>query len=224
MGNEILLSPEELYFLGGQMQAKYIDYAYVSEMGDIQQNYCLYESTVKAELTKKGMIEEDFSGNLIVADFVKEILHPIFFGKFESSLDICKTGDESYVQTIKIHACRDCFAMVEKQDGQWRIASCGREEIIRWAKDVYPNIDDGTVLRGEPFVQDGVDYIFIVKNTVIGKESNVRIVFQIGTALYEEDESGEIQEALVSAVSDRTGKELTGGIFLTEEESENGLS
>ena len=45
--NEITLSPEELYYLGSVLQAKYIDYAYVAAMDDIGQNYALFESEAK---------------------------------------------------------------------------------------------------------------------------------------------------------------------------------
>ena len=74
MENAIKLTAEELYYLGGQMQAKYIDYDYISAMGDIQKNYRMYESNAVDGLAGKGLIEEDFSGEITVSVSIEELL------------------------------------------------------------------------------------------------------------------------------------------------------
>mgnify|MGYP000429586944 CR=1 FL=1 len=74
MENAIKLTAEELYYLGGLMQAKYIDYDYISAMGDIQKNYRMYESNAVDGLAGKGLIEEDFSGEITVSVSIEELL------------------------------------------------------------------------------------------------------------------------------------------------------
>ena len=39
MSLKLNLHPEELFMLGELMDAKYIDYSYISEMHEIQKNY-----------------------------------------------------------------------------------------------------------------------------------------------------------------------------------------
>ncbi len=90
MEKEIILTPEELYYLGTLLQAKYIDYAYVAAMDDIGQNYKLFEKETGAALVSKGILLEDFSGNTEISEAAAGLLRPIFFGETETSIDICE--------------------------------------------------------------------------------------------------------------------------------------
>ena len=60
--NGLVLTPKELYCLGGILSARYIDYAYIAALDDIGQDYALFEKETRASLVAKGMLEEDFSG------------------------------------------------------------------------------------------------------------------------------------------------------------------
>lgn len=106
MENAIKLTAEELYYLGGQMQAKYIDYDYISAMGDIQKNYRMYESNAVDGLAGKGLIEEDFSGEITVSVSIEELLSPVFFGDFEAEIDICGVQEDSR-KIVKLHTDQD---------------------------------------------------------------------------------------------------------------------
>lgn len=89
MGNvKMTITPEELFYLGTVLQAEYIDYDYVAGMGDIQKNYALFESDAKQSLTNKGVLQEDFSGNVEIDLEEKRLLEPIFFGKLETAFDM----------------------------------------------------------------------------------------------------------------------------------------
>ena len=67
MNKEIILTPEELYYLGGLMQARSIDYAYVSAIRDTKKSYKLIAQESKAKLVDAGILMEDFGGERTLA-------------------------------------------------------------------------------------------------------------------------------------------------------------
>lgn len=87
MLKEVTLALEELYFLGKQMNAKYMNYAYISAMPDISQHRSLYEQKCTESLMEKGWLEESFFGEITISQELKELLHPVFFGDKQISLE-----------------------------------------------------------------------------------------------------------------------------------------
>ena len=86
MKEEVQVTPEELYYLGKCMQAKFIDYAYIAAMNDIQQNYTLQEQRSLETLEEKELIvrtkdADDRRASLITlkADSLPERERPDFF-------------------------------------------------------------------------------------------------------------------------------------------------
>ena len=73
------ITPLELYFLGVLLDAKYIDYQYVSAMPDIQNNYLVNEQRTMEQLEKRGLIEQDFDGTVTVNDELAYLMKPVFF-------------------------------------------------------------------------------------------------------------------------------------------------
>lgn len=100
--SNIVLTPEELFFLARKMKAKYLDYEYLSLMGDIQNDAEAKEMKALESLTNKDYIDEDFEGNIEIADYVACILNPVFFGKIES---LIKKNE-----IIKLHIIDDCIS------------------------------------------------------------------------------------------------------------------
>lgn len=80
------VTPVELFFLGVQMNAKYIDYQYIAMMPDVQKNYSFHEQKTLERLEEKGILEEDFSGIVEIEEEIKELLLPVFFGETESRI------------------------------------------------------------------------------------------------------------------------------------------
>ena len=130
MEQGITITPEELYYLGEQMGALYMDYDYVASMEDIQMNSLLYESRVKTGLAAKGLLEEDFSGNIELSEWAKELLKPVFFATFESSVDYCGTGGEE-VETVKFYGSDDgMMRMVSREGRGWKVCPCSSHELL----------------------------------------------------------------------------------------------
>lgn len=195
MENMIKMTAEELYYLGSQMQAKYIDYDYISAMNDIQKNYRLYESDAVNDLMKKGLIEEDFSGNITVSFQMEELLIPIFFGNFEAEIDVCDVRKESR-KIIKLHTEKEKITMVEVNKNDLILKNMHTDDVLRYGEEVFQFMEDQT---GDiEFEEQKVSEIYIMKNTVIGGESDVRILFRIENSVFMENENEEIQRIEIS--------------------------
>lgn len=191
MENAIKLTAEELYYLGGQMQAKYIDYDYISAMGDIQKNYRMYESNAVDGLSGKGLIEEDFSGEITVSVSIEELLSPVFFGDFEAEIDICGVQEDSR-KIVKLHTDQDKTTLVELDENQLVLKKMQGNDVVEYGKDIFGFLKDETDENIE-FDEQKVNEIYILKNTVIGGESDVRILFRIENSVFMEDENEEIK-------------------------------
>ena len=191
MENAIKLTAEELYYLGGQMQAKYIDYDYISAMGDIQKNYRMYESNAVDGLAGKGLIEEDFSGEITVSVSIEELLSPVFFGDFEAEIDICGVQEDSR-KIVKLHTDQDKTTLVELDENQLVLKKMQGNDVVESGKDIFGFLKDETDENIE-FDEQKVSEIYILKNTVIGGESDVRILFRIENSVFMEDENEEIK-------------------------------
>ena len=85
--DQIQLTPEELFFLGRLMDAKYIDYDYYAAMGDIQKQFDVREREALSGLEEKGAIEESFSGEIEISEEAAALMRPVFFGTCETRLD-----------------------------------------------------------------------------------------------------------------------------------------
>ena len=191
MENAIKLTAEELYYLGGQMQAKYIDYDYISAMGDIQKNYRMYESNAVDGLAGKGLIEEDFSGEITVSVSIEELLSPVFFGDFEAEIDICGVQEDSR-KIVKLHTDQDKTTLVELDENQLVLKKMQGNYVVEYGKYIFGFLKDETDENIE-FDEQKVSEIYILKNTVIGGESDVRILFRIENSVFMEDENEEIK-------------------------------
>lgn len=85
--SEMILTYEQLYFLGEILNADYIDYRYIKAMPDIQKQYtCMKNQSISA-LLSAGILREDFMGNLNVMPVYKALLEPLFFGKEEYCIE-----------------------------------------------------------------------------------------------------------------------------------------
>lgn len=196
MDNTIKLTAEELYYLGGIMQAKYIDYDYISAMNDIQNNYRLYESNVVNDLSKKGLIEEDFSGDITIAVSMEELLRPVFFSDFEAEIDICNIREDNR-KIVKLHTDQGETTLVELDENHLVLKKMQENDVVEYGKDIFSFIKDETDENIE-FDEQKVSDIYILKNTVIGGESDVRILFRIGNSIFVENEKEQIAKTTFS--------------------------
>lgn len=129
VSEELFINSEELFFLGKLMHAKYIDYAYVSSMKEIEINYSLCERETLSSLVTKGMITEDFSGTLKVEEHVKRILQPVFLAQTETSFEISDYKNPMYNSVIRFHLYKKDISLVSRNKATYSIRLVTKETI-----------------------------------------------------------------------------------------------
>lgn len=188
MTKEIVLTPEELYYMGRFLQAKYIDYAYVAAMNDISQNFALFENEAKASLVSAGILMEDFGGNVEVDPVVLSVLKPIFFGEVETSIDICGIGEMSTVAVYKYHFYDGAVTMVTGEKGKLLIKTADqiaiREKVESLISETY-NAESQIV---ETIDKAHVTRFIAFKRIHVGTTSMVKIYIESDGVFYQEKE------------------------------------
>lgn len=193
MEREIIFSPEELYYLGTRLQAKYIDYAYVAAMDDIGQNYSLFEKETGAGLVNKGILEEDFGGNIEITPNVSDILKPIFFGEVETSIDICEFGNVNTVAVYKFHFNDGAITMVTGKEGKLLLRRVDQIAIQELVQNLIPETYafEPKIVKDIP--REMITRFFAFKSIKIGKTAVVKTYIEAGGVLYQERDSEQIE-------------------------------
>ncbi len=191
----VTLTPGELYYLGTIMQAKYIDYAYVAGMEDIRHNRSVYETEARSALVEAGILTEDFAGNVEVEQKAKELIQPIFFGEFESCIDITSLGENPGVNTKRFHSFNGLVTKVSSTDkGELQISHVEADDLDRIVQELLPvnyRCMESAVTEDVP--KEDVSRIIAVKNTIIGKSAVVKLFIEAEGIMYSENSSGEIE-------------------------------
>lgn len=189
----LTITAEELYYLGVLLQAKYIDYAYIAAMDDIQHNYALFQKEAQAQLVSRGILMEDFSGNIEIEENIKSLLAPIFFGEKESSADICYLGDEKKVDIFKFHFLDDKITMVMGKDKKLIIKEVDMLNLADFVNDILPeNYRVKTSEKTDKIDKDNVTRFIAIKNILLGRTSEVRLYIESEGVFYQETSDGSI--------------------------------
>lgn len=191
--NGFLLSPGELYCLGGVLNAKYIDYAYIAAMDDIGQNYEAFRQDALASLTDKEILVQDFSGEAVPNGECLQVFDPIFFGTVETSLTVCNIGDEVTVDVYNFHFYDDCITMVKNQDGGLCIAALSEDDlkdIVTSLLDESYTTESGVVIK--KYDREKVTRFLSAKSIDVGKKSVVQTYIEHDGVFYTETGSGSL--------------------------------
>jgi len=207
MTKEILISPKELYYLGSMLQASYIDYAYVAAMEDIGNNYELFEKETAAQLVKKGILIEDFSGNMQVSDVALALLKPIFFGTVETALDVCSLGEKSQVDVSKYHFHEGQITSVHGKGENLFICE-GSLTVIREKVETIVREDYSckATEKVAAIKQEDVTRFVSVKSLDYGNKAVVKVYVEANDVMCQELEDGTVEsltrDMFVEAVYD----------------------
>lgn len=187
MEKAIILSPEELYYMGRLMKAKYIDYAYIAAMKDIKQNYSLFKKETQASLVDMGILVEDFSGEIEIDAIAYDVFKPVFFGEVETSVDICSLGEPNKISVNKFHF-NDCNAtMVTNADGKLVIKSVDQIAIRDFVSNLISEQYDCSCCVVDKIEQDAIARVLSVKSAVVGGLSVVKLYIESDGAIYREN-------------------------------------
>lgn len=190
--NGLLLTPRELYCLGGILNAKYIDYAYIAALDDIGQDFELFKKETLASLVSKGILMEDFSGNMELEENYTQLLIPIFFGNIETSLNICTIGEELRVDIYNYHFHNGKVTLVKSQNNELFICEVDSDYILSTVKALLSenySAESNQVIAD--FDKSKVTRFFSAKSIDVGKMSQVKTFIEYDDVLCTEvDEAG----------------------------------
>jgi len=188
MNKEIILTPEQLFFMGRLLQAKYIDYAYVAAMNDINQNFTLFETEAKAALVSNGILMEDFGGNVEVDPVVLGVLKPIFFGEIETSIDICNIGETNTVSVFKYHFHDGAVTMVTGEKGKLLIKVADQFTIREKVESLIADTYTATNQTVETIDKSKISRFIAFKQINVGTTSMVKTYIESDGVFYQEKE------------------------------------
>lgn len=191
MSREMILTPEELYCLGVRMKAKYIDYAYIAAMKETGKDFAFFERMTRDSLIKKGVVEEDFGGNIEISDEAARLLTPVFFGEMETSVDMCKLRGKQKVSVNRFHFYNGQITHIASADGSLKVrALSGVEELRKIAEDLLPENFHFTEKKTVDSIEkDRIGYFYSVKSIVVGKVSSVHVFMEAEQELWLENEN-----------------------------------
>lgn len=181
---ELILSPEEIYYIGKATGGKYLDYDYIAAMQDIGKRGKIKEQEILDGLERKGYAQEDFLGNLEVDPVCIEILQPLYQGMYESELILREETGESV--HYKFHHMENRMASVKCQSQEYRVRAQDKKEI---EKMLYSLLEQGVQngKREAYLATDQTERSIILKGTHIGKDTCLYFYAEKGGCFYEMD-------------------------------------
>lgn len=207
MDKEIVLSANELYYLGKLMQAKYIDYSYIAAMEDVGKNYSVFESESEKSLSEKGYIEEDFEGEKEVNPVLKSLLEPLFFGEREAAVNICTVGEEPVLGCFNFHFSDSSITMVDMSDDILKISAADDETVRKFVCGILPENYIGECAKNIKVEKEMVTQLIIVKSATVGKGSVIKKYIEADGTVF-----GEGDQRLESMTKDMFVDEVYGVI------------
>ena len=184
MQQAIGLSPRELYFLGGILKARYIDYVYISAMGDVQKHFQAHRRQALRTLTEKNLLREDFSGNITLADGVELILKPVFFGPMETTVQLYLPG-QGQIRTWRLHQLEQAITLVEMADDEISLQIAGERQLEHLIRTLLPQTKAQGPIR--PLDKMYVRRVVTVRQARVGAPAHEEIWIEQDGIMYRDD-------------------------------------
>lgn len=185
---KMILTPEQLYFLGECMKAKYIDYDYIAAMHELQRNYQRSRRKYISDLAQLGLVRERLNGEITVRPAPAKLLTNVFFGEVESTLQVIETQEEASSVTWRFHWHRGDATQVRTAGSAFEVAPCNEETVQSLVFQLVNTAQEPLPI--DRLNQQQIQKILIAKRTVVGQESVAKIFFEQKGSLYTTDEAG----------------------------------
>ncbi len=99
------LTYDELYFLGSELNAKYINYDYYKKISNIDNGTEVLFKEAKNSLSQKKYLSENFFGESQISEELKKAIKPVFFsGNF---LNIIVSSKSNYLEFVVTCYCNE---------------------------------------------------------------------------------------------------------------------
>ena len=160
---ELILSPEEIYYIGKVSGGKYLDYDYIAAMQDIGKR-----GKIKAQEILDGL----------------EMLQPVYQGMYESELILREESGASV--HYKFHHMENRITSVECHAQEYRVRAQDKEGIEKMLYSLLEE-DVHTEEREAYIAIDQAERSIILKGTHIGKDTCLYFYAEKGGSFYEID-------------------------------------
>lgn len=176
---ELIITPEQLFFLGKMRKAKYLDYGYIEAMKDIRQNAKAKQDDANWALVEKGYAQEDFFGGITLEKWVEEMTDPVFFGEFESTVSLCDVGETTTQRIWRLHFKEGQGVLSVFQEDGIHFMPLTEEGLKGIIVSLLP---EGAFEREVPqsvtVRRENIKKIIAFKNNHVGLKAEVKVFFE----------------------------------------------
>lgn len=211
MEDKLILTPEQLFFLGTVMHAEYINYDYIAALEEVQRNYSRTHRKCMDELSRAGLLRERLSGEVALRPVPKKLLNPVFFGKKESSLEIFKLGKNQTHDIFRFHWSEDAVTQVRQTEDRLVLSTGSAERIEALVEDRVRGAE--RPMHMDELLEKFVTGVLTVKRAAVGEGSTGTVLFEQFGGWYSIDDSGRLQGVPASRARAMILAELKGECF-----------
>ncbi len=233
MMKELILTPEEVFFLGKKMDGEYLDYRYIQAMGDISQRKAVLRQECIDSLSEKKIVSENLLGDVEVDPEAVAFMKPVYFSSFESAVQIYRGEEQIGVQTYLLHrGGPDTFVLsYQKADGTFHFQVFNGEDVLRFlvsfVSDEYleqEETEEGVAISGkieqiltvesfeiENDVDDDMEPEEMVLKLDAKQNHKLESYYCHGGRLYQEVDDKTMEEVLPEKYLTEAYELLTGG-------------
>lgn len=208
MQHEYALTPKELYFLGELFQARYIDFFYISALGDVQKRLHAHRREAFRHLAEQGLLREDFDGGHHVSAQLRQTMRPVFFGPTETTLQLYCPG-QCEVRAWRLHSLDGQITRVIMEDDRLYVREMDDAGLRRLAALVAPQTEPVTPAR--PLDRVYVRRIVTVRQATVGTPAHEEVWLEQDGIIYRDG-----HEPVLTSMTAEEFKEHIYGILRGE--------
>ena len=207
--SRLVLTADQIYALAYILDAKYLDYYYISLANRGNDNK-LWLSEITKQLVSQAVLVEDFSGDTSIDPEIEEIVKPLYFSDKESSLDINIFGDNEENIGYRFHFLDDKMTMTKLVEDGFEIIDASPDDIQKIVSAILPaNYSAESEKANVKFDAEKVSRVFIVKNIEGNAKSTIATFVETEGVVYEEDTDDIVYSVSGEDFKDKLCKILT---------------
>lgn len=207
--SRLVLTADQIYALAYILDAKYLDYYYISLANRGNDNK-LWLSEITKQLVSQTVLVEDFSGDTSIDPEIEEIVKPLYFSDKESSLDINIFGDNEENIGYRFHFLDDKMTMTKLVEDGFEIIDASPDDIQKIVSAILPaNYSAESEKANVKFDAEKVSRVFIVKNIEGNAKSTIATFVETEGVVYEEDTDDIVYSVSGEDFKDKLCKILT---------------
>lgn len=201
MSNEIVLSPEALFFLGQWMQAEYIDYDYIAALKDLGRDYSRIQRRCLQELSREKLVRQQITGEVSVRPQLERLLKNVFFGKLETSLDVFSKLEGGSRETYRFHYLDGTVTLVRQEQKSLYLSAAEPEDMERIIRTAVGRHREAS-RKIRHLDENALGRMLLVKRAEVDRGSTSALLFEQDGVLYVSHREGAV------AVSDAQAREI----------------